>query len=120
MTPTLVAVKQVTLPLTAQAQEYLLPVMIATPQFILTKNIPIELKIFILETEKCGRQWKQQPEREFRELFRMTRPVSEMLLFRLEGLIPLGLTSADFSILCHRRHTSQTFSLCCRCQKVQM
>ena len=31
----------------------------ATPQFILTTSIPIELKTFILETEKWRRQWMQ-------------------------------------------------------------
>ena len=38
------------------------------------------------------------PEREFRELFRMTRHVFELLLFRLEDHIPLGLSSNGKSI----------------------
>ena len=38
------------------------------------------------------------PERQFRELFRMTHRVFELLLFRLEDNIPLGLSSNGKSI----------------------
>ena len=38
------------------------------------------------------------PEREFRELFRMTKRILELLLFKLEDHIPLGLSSNGKSV----------------------